>query len=97
MSRDELSAKTDDDPLNDSGLRDGCEETYIALYREFWVPLHTYASQLVASSDDAADLIQDGFSPRELNRVREIILEYLDQMTEAWYGHCGKLSDDSDR
>ena len=29
------------------------------------------------------------FSPRELNRIREIIYDNLDTVIEAWYEHCG--------
>lgn len=29
------------------------------------------------------------FSPRELNRIREIIYNNLDTIIEAWYEHCG--------
>jgi len=29
------------------------------------------------------------FSPRELNRIREIIYDNLDTIIEAWYEHCG--------
>jgi hypothetical protein len=29
------------------------------------------------------------FSPRELNRIREIIHDNLDTIIEAWYEHCG--------
>jgi hypothetical protein len=32
----------------------------------------------------------DGFSPRELNRIREIILEHLQRILEAWDEHCGE-------
>lgn len=30
-----------------------------------------------------------GFSPRELNRIRAIILESLEHILEAWHDHCG--------
>jgi hypothetical protein len=30
-----------------------------------------------------------GFSPRELNQIRAIILENLDTISEAWHEHCG--------
>ncbi|HZQ10734.1 MAG TPA: DUF4160 domain-containing protein [Anaerolineae bacterium] len=31
----------------------------------------------------------DGFSPRELNRIRELILQNYLQILEAWDEHCG--------
>ncbi len=31
----------------------------------------------------------DGFSPRELNRIRALIVEYYMQILEAWDEHCG--------
>ena len=31
-----------------------------------------------------------GFSPRELNRIRGIIEDNLEQMTEAWDEHCSQ-------
>ena len=31
----------------------------------------------------------DGFSPRELNRVRAVIAEHLQRILEAWDEHCG--------
>lgn len=30
-----------------------------------------------------------GFSPRELNRIRAIILENYNVILEAWHEHCG--------
>jgi hypothetical protein len=30
-----------------------------------------------------------GFSPRELNRIRAMILEQRDHILEAWHDHCG--------
>lgn len=30
-----------------------------------------------------------GFSSRELNRIRQIILENKEKIIEAWYEHCG--------
>lgn len=30
-----------------------------------------------------------GPSPRDLNRIRFIILEYKQKILEIWYGHCG--------
>ena len=30
-----------------------------------------------------------GFSPRELNRIRALILEQRDHILEAWHDHCG--------
>jgi len=32
----------------------------------------------------------DGFSPRELNRIRSLILEHLQRILEAWDEHCGE-------
>lgn len=32
----------------------------------------------------------DGYSPRELNRIRQLIETYYDKITEAWYEHCGQ-------
>ncbi len=29
------------------------------------------------------------FSPSELNRIRKIIDEYLEEIIEAWHEHCG--------
>lgn len=31
-----------------------------------------------------------GFAPRELNRIRAIILENLERILEAWHDHCGE-------
>jgi hypothetical protein len=31
----------------------------------------------------------NGFSAKELNRVRNIILNYLDRIQEVWDEHCG--------
>jgi hypothetical protein len=32
----------------------------------------------------------DGFSAVELNRIRAIIVKYLDRILEAWDEHCGE-------
>jgi hypothetical protein len=32
----------------------------------------------------------DGFSPRELNQIRAIIVEQLPKIQEAWREHCGE-------
>ena len=32
----------------------------------------------------------NGFSPRELNRIRRTILDNLDHILEAWDEHCGE-------
>jgi hypothetical protein len=32
----------------------------------------------------------DGFSPRELNQIRDIITEHQAQIQEAWREHCGE-------
>jgi hypothetical protein len=31
-----------------------------------------------------------GFAPRELNRIRALILEHLGHILEAWHDHCGE-------
>jgi len=31
-----------------------------------------------------------GFSAKELNRIRKIIIENLDRIREAWDEHCGQ-------
>jgi hypothetical protein len=30
-----------------------------------------------------------GFTPKELNAIREVILKNRDKIMEAWYEHCG--------
>jgi hypothetical protein len=30
-----------------------------------------------------------GFAPKELNAIREIITRNKDRIVEAWYEHCG--------
>jgi hypothetical protein len=32
----------------------------------------------------------DGFSPRDLNRIRRLIQEQRTVIIEAWYEHCGQ-------
>lgn len=32
----------------------------------------------------------DGFSPQELNRIREIVLENIWRILEEWDEHCGE-------
>ena len=32
----------------------------------------------------------NGFSPKELNRIRKMILDNLDDISEAWDEHCGE-------
>ncbi len=32
----------------------------------------------------------NGFKAKELNRIRKIILESLDEIREAWDEHCGQ-------
>lgn len=32
----------------------------------------------------------DGFSSRELNRIRAMILDHLEHIVEAWNEHCGE-------
>jgi hypothetical protein len=34
--------------------------------------------------------VNHGFSPRELNRIRAMILEQRDHILEAWQDHCGE-------
>lgn len=31
-----------------------------------------------------------GFTAKELNRIRRIIIDHLDEMLEAWDEHCGE-------
>jgi hypothetical protein len=33
-----------------------------------------------------------GFTPRELNRVRRLILHHRDHILEAWREHCGETA-----
>jgi hypothetical protein len=33
-----------------------------------------------------------GFAPKELNTIREIIRNNRDKIVEAWYEHCGKTT-----
>ena len=39
--------------------------------------------------DTVALSASNGFSPRELNAIRRIILDNLDRILEAWDEHCG--------
>lgn len=32
----------------------------------------------------------DGFTPRELNQIRTVVLRYHAQLLEAWDEHCGE-------
>jgi hypothetical protein len=34
--------------------------------------------------------VNHGFSPRELNRIRALIVEHLAHILEAWHDHCGE-------
>jgi hypothetical protein len=34
--------------------------------------------------------VNHGFSPRELNRIRTLIVEHLACILEAWHEHCGE-------
>lgn len=34
--------------------------------------------------------MNDGFSPREINRIRELIVAYSGPILEAWDEHCGE-------
>ena len=31
----------------------------------------------------------DGFSAKELNRIRKIIIDHREEIVEAWHEHCG--------
>ena len=32
----------------------------------------------------------EGFAPKELNRIRQMILQYVPKIMEAWEEHCGE-------
>ena len=34
--------------------------------------------------------LNDGFSPKELNRIRKIIVDNLERIVEVWNEHCGE-------
>jgi hypothetical protein len=34
--------------------------------------------------------VNHGFSPRELNQIRAVILDNLTRILEAWHDHCGE-------
>lgn len=34
--------------------------------------------------------VNNGFSAKDLNRVRKIIIDYHDRIMEAWNEHCGE-------
>ncbi len=34
--------------------------------------------------------MNDGFSPKELNRIRSLTIEYHQSIMEAWDEHCGE-------
>ena len=34
--------------------------------------------------------MNDGFSPKEMNRIRSLIIEYYESIMEAWDEHCGE-------
>jgi Domain of unknown function (DUF4160) len=40
--------------------------------------------------DPVALASNSGFTPKELNRIRKIILDNLDLIREAWDEHCGQ-------
>lgn len=40
--------------------------------------------------EPAALCKNNGFSPKELNRIRKMILDNLDHIVEAWDEHCGE-------
>lgn len=31
----------------------------------------------------------EGFTPKELNRIRALVVEHLAHIVEAWHEHCG--------
>ena len=33
--------------------------------------------------------INDGFYPKEISRIRALILQHLEHIVEAWDEHCG--------
>ncbi len=33
-----------------------------------------------------------GFSPKELNDIRKLVVKYKDSISRAWHEHCGKGS-----
>lgn len=38
----------------------------------------------------------NGFAPKELNRIRQIILNNSQKIMEAWYEHCGEKTGSED-
>ncbi len=56
-------------------------------------PMHVYVEREDASCKFWLHLLalaaNNGFPPRELNRIRRIIHEHLETMTHAWTQHCG--------
>jgi hypothetical protein len=32
----------------------------------------------------------NGFAPKELNRIRKIVLDHLEHLRETWDEHCGQ-------
>jgi len=41
-----------------------------------------------ASSGSVVLARNKGFSPKELNRIRGLVLEHVDRLVEAWDEHC---------
>lgn len=54
--------------------------------------VHVRREQMVCKFwlEPVALVTNDGFSPRELNRIRSLILEHLQEIKEAWDEHCGE-------
>lgn len=56
-------------------------------------PLHVHAQRDRDTCkfwlDPVALASNHGFSPRQLSRIRSIILEHRQSIVEAWHEHCG--------
>lgn len=56
-------------------------------------PLHVHAQRDRDTCkfwlDPVALAGNHGFSPRQLSRIRSIILEHRQSIVEAWHEHCG--------
>lgn len=56
-------------------------------------PLHVHAQRDRDTCkfwlDSVALAGNHGFSPRQLSRIRSIILEHRQSIVEAWHEHCG--------
>ena len=73
--------------------RDPRALSVLLLQLDFMEPMHVHVER-----DDATCKFwlqpltlaaNAGFSPRELNRIRRIIQDHLEAMTDAWNQHCG--------